>query len=295
MRLSEIALYINNQAEIVVDCEFNGVHLVGKRGDSANCLTYIESKKYIGTMLSNKVSGVICTRAIAEELRDKFGGGICVCDNPRKTFWEIHNYLTLEHRHKFNSKISSKAKIAKTAVIDEKNVEIEENVIIMDNAVIHDDVFIGKGSIIRENVVIGSPGYYYYGEGDEKKLVESAGKVIIGKNVEIHPNSVICKSVLGEATKIGDNTKIGALCSVGHDALIGSNCIITTKTSIAGGNVMGDNTFLGMSTTTAPNIDIASNSKTGVGTICAKSEEKSGLIINTKLYDNTVIPTKSDK
>ena len=80
-------------------------------------------------------------------------------------------------------------------------------------------VEIGKNCVLTDGVILLTHGYDWavlrerYGE-----MISSSGKVVLGDNVFVGPNSIILKG-----TKIGNNTIIGAGSIVTHD--IPSDCV----------------------------------------------------------------------
>lgn len=288
MNFSDIKnIFPNRKIEIVQECEFDQIHLVGKpKLGNKRAISYIESMQYIEAFLLENLEGVICTRSIAKELEALYGGGICIDENPRDLLWMIHNYFTEMNQSKVPTVISDKADISERAVIAKHNVVIEDYVQVLDGAIIKENVHIKEESTIHENVVIGTSGFYYYGRQYDKKLVHSAGGVYIGKNVDIHPNTVIQKGVIGGNTVIGDNTKIDMLCKIGHDAQIANDCVITAGTTVSAGNKVGSNSFLGISSVTTPNISIGENVKISVGTVVGKDVPSNVQVINLKNFNN---------
>ena len=89
-------------------------------------LTFLTDEKYISEIIvNNSISCVITTKEIAEKLKD-LNYGILISENPRKTFFELHNKLVDEDFYfkKEKNKISSKAIISPEASIREYNIKI---------------------------------------------------------------------------------------------------------------------------------------------------------------------------
>ena len=294
MKFSDLEnIFKNGTHKVVRDCEFERVHLIGKNKVQKNkMISYIGSPEFISSFLEEKLEGVICTEDILGKLRQQYTGGICVADDPRELFWSIHNYIVNKGAAYSTTRIAKTADISETATIFNENVVIEDDVIIMDNVVIKGNVRIGKGTIIHENVVIGTDGFYYYGKDNNRKLVHSAGGVEIGNNVEIHPGTVVQKGVLGGNTCIGNNVKIDMLCKIGHDANIGDNCTITAGATVSAGNQIGSNVFFGIGSITVPNIKIGDDVKISAGTVIGNNISDDVQIINMNNYNNKKIKLK---
>ena len=271
MKLSEIKNICNEHIEIINDCEFNNLYLVGKDFDSEkDSISFIGSDKYIEDFFAYDIKGAICTEEVARKLKESYRGGIAVCQNPKTVFFEIHNHLGNINLKWNNTYIDKTAKIHETAIVSDKGVFIGKNVVIYPNAVIKEGTYIGDNSIIREGCIIGGPAFYYYGENEGRKLVLSTGTVKIGNNVELHSNVVVEKGVMGGETLIDDNSKIDNGVVVGHDVKIGKNCTIAGNADIAGGVKIGANTFFGVLTAVAPNIVIGENAKLSSGAVVTK-------------------------
>ena len=113
--------------------------------------------------------------------------------------------------------------------------------------------------------------FYYYGEGDDRKLVESTGGVVIENNVELHTGCVVEKGVMGGNTHIGCNTKLDNQVFIGHDSYVGSNCTLAGQTMLAGGVYIGNDSFAGVCSSFAPNVILGNNTKVSAGSVVTKS------------------------
>lgn len=272
MKLSEIHNITNEKVTLYREGEFFTVKLIGiEKNIPQKAITYIESIDYLDKFLNENVECVICLNELANILMGKYNGGIITSSNPKTSFFEIHNYIARKNRKPEQNQIDPTARIHPSAIISNEGVCIGKNTVISANAIIEEGVKIGDNCIIRENAIIGSPGYYYYGENENKRLVESAGTVCIGNNVEIHHNTVVEKGVLYGVTIINDNTKIDNLTLISHDSKIGKSCIIAGGTAFAGGVSLGNDSFVGMGVSVAPYVNIGDNVKISAGAVVTKN------------------------
>ena len=88
---------------------------------------------------------------------------------------------------------------------------------------------------------VGGDGFGF--EWDGEKLVEfpQRGDVKIGEDVRIGANVCIDRATLeGNATEIGDGTKIDNLVHIAHNVKIGKHCMIGAGTVIGGSAEIGD-------------------------------------------------------
>lgn len=275
MKLSDIVKICSDLLEIVSDCDFDSLYLVGKEfEENRKYISFVGSSKYIEDFYKYNISGVICTEEVAEIIKNDYQGGIAVTHNPKKAFFEIHNQLGNQRLKCEETYIDATANICKGAIIAENNVYIAENVDIYSNVIIKEGTYIGKNSIIREGSVLGGPAFYYFGEGNERKLVNSTGTVRIGNNVELHANVIVEKGVMYGETLIGDNSKIDNNVVIGHDSKVGKNCTIAGNSILAGGVVLEEDTFLGVSATIAPNVTVGRGGKISSGAVVTKNVAK---------------------
>lgn len=272
MKLSELKEICSGEIEIVNDCEFDSLYLVGKEYETTRqYISFLGNIRYIDDFLRYNMNGVICNNEVFKAIKEFYSGGIAISDNPKKTFFEAHSRIGNRSFKSDKTYIHPSARISKTAVIEENGVYIGENVVVDHYAVIKEGTRIGKECIIREGCVVGGPAFYYYGEGDERTLVKSTGTIRIGNNVELHANVIVEKGVMYGETFIDDNTKIDNNVIVGHDSKINKNCTIAGNAILAGGVTLGKNTFLGVAAAVSPNVAIGENCKVSSGAVVTKN------------------------
>ena len=161
--------------------------------------------------------------------------------------------------------------VGENAIIG-NNVKIYPQVYIGDNAVIGDNTTlfagvkiysetqIGKNCIIHSGTVIGSDGFRFNPESDNKK-VQQIGNVLIEDDVEIGANCAIDRATLGSTilrkgvkfdnlihiahnVEIGENTYFAAHGVVAGSTKIGKNCMFSGQVGIVGHLNVADNTII---------------------------------------------------
>lgn len=176
-----------------------------------------------------------------------------------------------------SAKVGSNIYAGEFAVIGENarignNVKIYPQVYIGDNAVIGDnttlfagvkiysDCSVGKNCIIHSGAVIGSDGFRFAPQNDNKKIPQ-IGNVIIEDDVEIGANCTIDRATLGSTilrkgvkfdnlihiahnVEIGENTYIAAHGVVAGSTKIGKNCMFSGMVGVVGHLQVADNTIL---------------------------------------------------
>lgn len=186
-----------------------------------------------------------------------------------------------------SAKVGTNAYIGEFAVISENaqignNVKIYPHVYIGDNAVVNDnttlfagvkiysDNVIGKRCILHSGVVIGSDGFRFAPQNENKKIPQ-IGNVILEDNVEIGANCAIDRATLGSTilrkgvkldnlvhiahnVEVGSNTFIAANCVIAGSTKIGSNCMLSGQVGIVGHLTIADNTILAAQAGVSKNI-----------------------------------------
>lgn len=239
-------------------------------------MVFVEDIKYLNALLSNEnISCVVVSGEIARNIPTNYG--IIISDKPRKTFYELHNYLAKNsdfYGNPFENEISSssyihpKAYIAEKSVIIGKGCYIGPNVSIFENTIIEDDVIIRSGS------VIGTEGFEFKRIDNQIIPVTHAGGVLIHNNVEIQANSCVAKSVFGGFTEIGEYTKIDNLIHVAHNVKIGKRCLIAACTMIGGSANIGNDVWIGPSSSISSEITIEDGASITLGSVVTKDVSK---------------------
>ncbi|MEO7765945.1 MAG: UDP-3-O-(3-hydroxymyristoyl)glucosamine N-acyltransferase, partial [Ferruginibacter sp.] len=140
--------------------------------------------------------------------------------------------------------------VGENAVIG-NNVKIYPQVYIGDNAVIGDnttlfagvkiysETTIGKNCIIHSGTVIGSDGFRFTPENDNKKVAQ-IGNVVIEDDVEIGANCAIDRATLG-STILRKGVKFDNLIHIAHNVEIGENTYFAAHGVVAGSTRIGKN------------------------------------------------------
>lgn len=270
MKLSELNNLIDEKVEVVRDGEFESVMLSGSRyNHDFKRISYILSMNFFSAARDTGVSCIICPSTILEDIKREFDGGICTSDDPKTVFFQAHEAISKQRKTDFDTVIGENCNIAESVVISPKNVKIGNNVTIDPNVVIYDGVVIDDNVRIMSGAVIGSPAFYYYGEGDNRKNVYSSGSVHIYEGASIHPNVTIQKGVIGGETKIGRYSSIDT-CVICHDVYIGEKTIVAAGSSFGGWVEVGENAYIGLKVACAPKVKIGKNSKVSMGAVVTK-------------------------
>jgi len=274
MKLSEIPTTLS--LAVVRDGEFDSL---GKaRHTLPQMLTFLESIKYLSEVISNSyISCIITTKEIADQVPTKLS--VAISTSPRKVFSDLHNYLATEtdfYWKPFESIVDPTARIHPRAIIADQNVKIGRGVVIEAGAVVCEKCIIGEDVIIRSGTVVGGEGFEYHMVNGRQQRVVHAGGVYLGDRVDIHCNCTIDRSIFGDMTVIGSDTKIDNHVHIAHRVKIGENCLIVAGAIISGNVTIGNGVWIGPNATITNGITIGDNAKVTLGSVvvCDTQEKK---------------------
>lgn len=288
MNIVNVLKNINIECSCEKTGEFESLGLVGYNKGNNVC-TFIENEKYIND-LSHNVSVVITNEEVGRILgKQNKNFVVCIVENPRVTYFLIHNYLSKLEGYKrtlFKTEIGNNCQISEHAIISETNVCIGNNVTVEEFAVIRENTIIGDNSIIRAGCKIGGEGFEFKTDSTIIFRVDHIGGVIIGKNVEIQYNSCIDKAIYPwDNTVIGDYVKIDNLVHVGHAVKIAERSMIIANSGIGGRTSIGKDSWIGFGATIRNGITIGNNTRANMGAVVTKSIGN-----NEKVTGNFAIP-----
>jgi UDP-3-O-[3-hydroxymyristoyl] glucosamine N-acyltransferase len=256
--------------EIIKDGEFESLGIITH--NNPNQLTFIEDSKYIPIVTKKRnISCILTTKKLAPSVPKHFNVG--VSNNPKKTFYEVHNHLAKNtdfYWKQFKSEISSSSKIHKTAYIAEKNVRIGErceigpNASILEGSLLENDVVIGPGS------VVGGEGFQFIRFKKEIMPITHAGGVSVHNRVHVQGNTCIDKAVFDGFTEIGEDTKIDNLIHIAHNVKIGKRCLIIALSMIGGSAIIDDDVWIGPASSIVPEVHIKKGAMISIGSVVTK-------------------------
>jgi UDP-3-O-[3-hydroxymyristoyl] glucosamine N-acyltransferase len=145
-----------------------------------------------------------------------------------------------------------------------EDVQIGQDCVLHPNVVVYDGCRIGNRVILHAGVVIGSDGFGYAGEGDQRFKIPQVGIVEVEDDVEIGANSTIDRATLGR-TVIRSGCKIDNLVQIAHNVVVGENSVIAAQAGIAGSTHIGKGVMLGGRVGIINHLTIADGAKIGPG------------------------------
>ena len=257
--------------------EFESLGLAGYN-DGKNVCTFLAAAKYAAG-LSEGISMILTSQKVYDELTSagSLDGsyGICIVDNPRLTYFLLHNALCDSGsyaRPRFESKIAESAQISPLACIDPYNVVIGENAVIKEFVSIKENTVIGDDCVIRTGTKIGGPGFEIKNDGSKTITVTHIGGVVIGNNVEIQQNSNVDKAIYPwDDTVIEDHVRINSMVQIAHGDKIGRFTEIVAHASIQGRVRIGENVWIGPGCVIRNGISIGDNARVNMGAVVTLS------------------------
>ena len=257
--------------------EFDSLGLAGYN-DGKNVCTFLAAAKYAAG-LSKGVSMILTSQNVYDELKDagSLGGsyGFCIVDNPRLTYFLLHNALCDSEnyaRPRFESRIADSAQISPLAYIAPYNVVIGENTVIEEFVSVKENTAIGDDCVIRTGTKVGGPGFEIKNDGTKTITVSHIGGVVIGNNVEIQQNSNVDKAIYPwDDTIIEDHVRINTLVQIAHGDKIGRFTEIVAHASIQGRVTIGENVWIGPGSVIRNGISIGDNARVNMGAVVTLS------------------------
>lgn len=278
MKLSEILKNTGSNlgiVDIVEDKEFETLGLVGSEIELKFC-TFIDDEKYIEN-ISKNASMIITNAEIAKKINNT---GVCISENPRISFFKLHNYLSESDNYKMSNEqkiqIGDNCTISPLACLAEKNVKIGNNVTIEEFVSIKENTIIGDNTFIGAGTVIGGTGFEFKRMAKDDVLpVKHVGWTIIGSSVEIQYNTCVDKAIYPwDKTIIGDNCKVDNLVHIAHGVKLGKGVFLVAGSLIGGRTVIYDNTWVGVGATVSNGLVIGKDSRANIGSVVTKSLEQ---------------------
>lgn len=174
-----------------------------------------------------------------------------------------------------NSQIGNNVKIYPQVYVGD-NVVIGDNTTLFAGVKIYSETQIGKDCIIHSGTVIGSDGFGFNLQNDNKK-VPQIGNVVIEDNVEIGANCAIDRATLG-STRLRKGVKFDNLIHIAHNVEIGENTYIAAGGVIAGSAKIGKNCMFSGQVGIVGHVNIADNTIVSAQSGISKGIPKKGEI-----------------
>ena len=145
-----------------------------------------------------------------------------------------------------------------------EQVQVGQDCVLHPNVVVRDGCRVGNRVVLHAGVVIGSDGFGYAGEGNQRVKIPQVGIVELEDDVEIGANTTVDRATLGQTT-IGRGVKIDNLVQIAHNVVVGENSVIAAQAGIAGSTRIGRDVMLGGSVGIINHLTIGDGARIGPG------------------------------
>ncbi|WP_299427332.1 UDP-3-O-(3-hydroxymyristoyl)glucosamine N-acyltransferase [uncultured Meiothermus sp.] len=160
--------------------------------------------------------------------------------------------------------IATDAVIAPFCYIGE-GVEIGPRTVLEPRVTLYRNSQLGADCQIGAGTVLGSVGF---GFQDNQRLPHT-GRVVLEDGVELGAGCVVQRSVVGE-TRIGTNSKIGDLTSIGHNVQIGKGVVMVGSSAIGGSSVVEDDVLMGGWVVLSDHVRVGKGARLTGGSVVSK-------------------------
>jgi UDP-3-O-[3-hydroxymyristoyl] glucosamine N-acyltransferase len=184
-----------------------------------------------------------------------------------------------------NVKIGNNVKIYPQVYIGD-NAEIGDNSTLFAGVKLYSETIIGENCIIHSGTVIGSDGFRFNPQNDNKK-VSQIGNVIIEDDVEIGANCAIDRATLG-STILHKGVKFDNLIHIAHNVEIGENTYFAAHGVVAGSTKIGKNCMFSGQVGIVGHLEIADNTTITAQSGISKSITRKGEVyMGSPAFDAT--------
>lgn len=234
-------------------------------------LTFALGERYLATAAANPAIAAILVppalRAEAERLVPAPGKALGLDDDPRATFFALHNRLTDRWIASLPPPvIMPGARIADSAKIG-PGARIEPEVEIGDFAVIGHGVTLERGVYVGEAALVGVVGHFEQMTPAGRLRVRHAGRLSVGRNTQILPGAIVQRDVYANRTRIGANVSIGPGARLAHGVCVGDRTTLTGGTVVAGFTRIGADVFVGPACVIGNNLTLGDGCRCEIGAV----------------------------
>lgn len=271
MKLSEVTRSMDGT--LLADGEFSCIAFATEE-EQTEFLSFLEKEKFLPALNNPNISCVLVKPEFADKVPSHIKG-VFACSSPKAALFEIHNALAKEESYvgpSFPTKIGKNCSISPLAVIPEQNVIIGDDVTIEPFVVIRERTTIGSRVIIRTGAVIGYKSFNFSLRNGEIFAVEDTAAVEIQDDVELFEHSCVERSVFPwEKTVVGQGSKIGCQCSIGHGSHLGINVMMAGIAGCCGNCRIGNYVWIGSSAIISNRIVIGDNARITLGSVVVRN------------------------
>lgn len=259
---------------VMRDADFDALGMATSLFREERVLSFLADNRFLQAVVDNvNITTIVTTQHIYDNSKMPENLGIIISDDPKLSFYEIHNILveTDFYWRKFENRVAASAMISERAVIAENSVSIGSNSVIEPGVVVHSGSIIGDNVIIRSGSQIGTTGFQFVNRGESVFVVKTGGRAVIKDNVEIQHNCCVDRGVLGGDTVVSEFVKIDNCVHIAHDDFIGKRTFITAGVKMGGRVTIGQDCWIGVNATLTNGINIGNNCKVTLGAVVTRN------------------------
>lgn len=265
MKLTEIG----GDVEVVRDGAFETLGLLSS--SAHGLLVFAESAEWADQAARTKsVACVMTTRELASRVPENLG--VAITEHPRDAFYALHNRLVAEafYAAPFDTTIDATACVHPRAYVADRDVRIGARCVIEPNATILEGTILEEDVVIRAGAVIGGEGFQVFPSDGKLVTIRHGGGVKVGARADIQHNAVVDRAVFGEATSIGEDTKIDNLVHIAHNVRLGRRNRVVAGAMIAGSVVSGDDVWFGPMCAVSHGLHIGTGASITMGAVVTR-------------------------
>lgn len=236
-----------------------------------NTLTFLDSERYLATLLGNSNITVAFVTPKLRALVEQSGRIVIESADPRYDYHALHNHIARATKQRSPTEIHPTARIHPAAYVADWNVRIGAETVVEPRATILEDVEIGAECIIRAGAVLGSEGYEHKRTSRGIISVVHDGIVSVGDRVEIGANTCVDKGFRFKPTRIGNDTKVDNLVHIAHSVVLGERCMVVACAMLGGSSVFGDDVWIGPNASVSSVLHVGDRAAVTLGAVVTKN------------------------
>jgi UDP-3-O-[3-hydroxymyristoyl] glucosamine N-acyltransferase len=275
--LREIADAINADLQGDPACVIAGVGTIQNAGPGD--LTFLANRRYSSHLGTTRASAVILG---ADDVKQCPVHAL-VCADPYLAYVRAVRYMYPEDA--ITPGVSASASVHPDAAVDPgafvgphaviaRGARLATGVYVGPGSIIQEDVLVGRNSklvanvtlcrgtrigervLLHPGVVIGADGFGIANDRGKWLKIPQLGSVVIGNDVEIGANTTVDRGAI-ENTVIEEGVKIDNQVQIGHNVVVGAHSAIAGCVAVAGSVTIGKHCMIGGLTAISGHISIA--------------------------------------
>lgn len=218
-----------------------------------------------------RVTAVITLAALAEQVDERLA--VAIADDPLMAHAEVHALCAKARAAELESQptvIDSTAQIDPSARIAPYGVTIGARTHVGAMVSIQPGVSVANECVLHPGVALGVAGFQVGRINGRQRIIPQLGGVRLEPFVELLANTCVARALFGGATTIGEETVSDNLVYIAHDCQIGRRVQICALANILGRVVIGDDAYIGPSSTIVNGAIIGAKAKVTMGAVVTR-------------------------